>query len=222
MKKVFITLLITIPLLVFPQSKKEDKRGGKFYFSVGPEYRVTPIYNFSTSSEEGAQYTNVDSQNSGTAINFDVEFFIINNLSLGYTTSFRYDLVTAPITAVVKKSNAYAADYKIIVGNHFYLSYYFKLLKKGEFFVNAGVSFLNNNTSYNKVRAFYDSNGNYTSSISIISDYSFSANKIALGYKRNKGQLALGLYVTGKAPYFEENTKFIIPFVKYSYTFGKL
>lgn len=213
--------LLLLPLFIYTQNSKERK--GRFLFSIGPEYRVTPIYNFKSDDvEDITTYTNVDYQNSGMGLNISVEYFVFKNLSLGFTNSVRYDMVNSESTEIsnpvygVKK-----ADYKLLMGYHFYLTYYFKLLKKSEFFVNMGYSLLNRNSEFSHKFPVYDQDGNYFTSFYEITNYSYSSFKYGLGYKRGKGKIALGIYHTTNTPYFKTTTPFIVPFINASYSFGK-
>ena len=97
-----------------------------------------------------------------------------------------------------------------------------KLFKKGEFYANAGISLLNRNSDFSTKETFYNEDGSVLATNIIILDYHYSANKLVLGYKNGRGKLALGLYVTKSTSYFDETTRFIVPFVGYSFDFGKL
>ena len=226
MKNIYqIIILMILPISLLGQDIRETRKG-KFIFSVGPEYRITPYYNFvpvSVNNSISDGFTNIDKQNSGMAINIDVEYFITKNFALGFTNSFRYDLVVgeytigSPTQVEIKKAqNGLLLDYNL------YLAYYFKIFKKGEFFVNAGFSMMNRNSEFSvkETRLVEGTNDEFT--IYTISDYNYFANKISLGYKNGIGKIYLGIYTTQTSPYFNETTRFNIPFIGCSFDIGKL
>ena len=223
MKYLFkLVLVVMLPLASFAQESEIDRKG-RFLFNLGPEYRITPIYNIpEVTNFTIASYTNIDKQNSGMALNFGTEYFVTKNLALGFTNSLRYDLVISEFTEIQNDFGIKKADYKLLMGYHIYLAYHFKLFKKGEFYANAGISLLNRNSDFSTKETFYNEDGSVLATNIIILDYHYSANKLVLGYKNGRGKLALGLYVTKSTSYFDETTRFIVPFVGYSFDFGKL
>ncbi len=220
-------LLLILSFTHFTGSGQENgiDRKGRFLFSIGPEYRVTPFYrysNFTFNPKNFSGYTNMDKQNSGVALNIDVEYFITKNFGLGFTNSFRYDLVISEFREINGPVGVKEADYKLLLDYHLYLFYYFKILKKGEFFVNAGFSRMNINSEFSVKTTQFDSNGAIEAERYTITNFNFFANKVSLGYKNGIGRIYIGIYTTQIAPYFDETTRFNIPFVGCSFDIGKL
>ncbi len=216
-----ILLVALLPLMGNAQDNGAHLKG-RFHLNIGPEYRITPIYDVAVPVTEAALYTNTDKQNSGTGLNLDLEYFITDKLSLGFINSFRYDLVIADSREISAEFGVEAADYKLLMDYHLYLAYYFKVFGKGEFFINAGVSLLNRNSDFSVKEPVRNSDGELIGMGLYIGDYHYSANRLSLGYKKGRGKLSLGIYFTQQAPYFKATTSFIVPHIGYSYKIGKL
>ena len=59
-------------------------RQGQLYFSIGTEYRIGHIYNFSNNSVWYARGLSVEDLNRGAAFSYSLDYFITDNLSLGF------------------------------------------------------------------------------------------------------------------------------------------
>lgn len=81
---------------------------------------------------------------------------------------------------------------------------------------------MNRNTDFAAKETFFDNNGEVFSERFTVTDFRYSANKITIGYKKNKARVYLGLYTTILSPYFDETTRFNVPFVGASFDIGKL
>ncbi|MEK6153887.1 hypothetical protein WIW50_11530 [Flavobacteriaceae bacterium 3-367] len=217
-------LILLLALLSFTGNAQdtETDRKGQFYFSMGPEYRITPIYDTGAPFSEEAFFTNIDKQNSGTALNVELEYFVSNRFSVGFINSFRYDLVLLDAREITGDFGVEAADYKLLMGYHFYLAYYFKAFGKGGFFAQAGLSLLNRNSDFIVRRLSRNETGALVSTAIYDSDYNFSANRLSLGYMKGRSKLSLGIYVTHRAPHLGTTTAFMVPHIGFSYSIGKL
>ncbi|WP_430966732.1 hypothetical protein [Spongiimicrobium sp. 2-473A-2-J] len=200
----------------------ETGRKGQLYFSLGPEYRITPIYDVAIPLSEEASFTNIDKQNSGMALNLELEYFVSKKLSVGFINSFRYDLVLLDAREITGDFGVEGADYKLLMGYHLYLAYYFKVFGKGEFFAQAGLSLLNRNSDFIVKELFRNETGALVGTAIYDSDYNFFANKLSLGYVKGRSKLSLGIYVTHRAPHFGPTTSFMVPHIGLSYNIGKL
>jgi hypothetical protein len=218
LKKIFFITIFILPSFCFAQNLE---RKGKFFFNVGPEYRITPIYKLNNYSSK-AFYTNVDMQNSGVSLNLGVNYYITENLSFGFKNSFRYDLITLQDNVDFSGSGISNSVKGVLIGYHFGLIYHFQVFKKGDLLVSAGVSLLNRNSEFSVQEQVFDDNGQLLGTVSSLVDYKYSANKLSLGYANGKSKLMVGLYITRNSGYFEETTTFMVPFVNYSFDFGKL
>ncbi len=218
------TILFFVCYCCVGQENRIDRKG-RFYFSLGPEYRITPFYKFSPTTRNArnfSAYTNIDKQNSGTAVKLDIEYFITKKLGLGFSNSFRYDLVISEFTNIDGLSGVKEADYKLLFDYNIYLTYYFKVFSKGEFFVNAGVSLMNRNSEFSVKEPIVDQTGTIVGEIYTIADFNYFANRISIGYKNKIGKIFLGIYTTQLTPYFDVNTRFNVPFIGCSFDIGKL
>jgi len=216
-------LLLIAPLFLFSQKNDEVGRKGQLLFNLGIEYRITPIYKASAFDlSDGAFFTNLDRQNSGFGINIGLELFAFKNFSIGFMGSLRHDLlVNEPPTGINDFSQT-VAERRLMLGYHLNFNYYFKLFKKGEAFIGAGISLLNRNSDYTTQEVFFDGEGNIIRTETRTGDYKFSANKLSIGYSINKSKISLGIYLTRKSSYFKESTTFIIPHIGYKYNLAKL
>lgn len=216
-RKCLLSILLLLSTLGFAQ---DLERKGKFFFNVGPEFRITPTYKLNEYSTE-ARFTNPDLQNSGVALNIGVDYYFTDNFSLGFKTSFRYDLINSQEIINNLGQGISSTEKGLLIGYHFRLNYHFKVFKKGDLLVSAGVSLLNRNSEYTFVETFIDNNGQVTTASSL-TNYAYSANKISVGYGNGRSKLMLGIYITGNSGYFVKSTTFIVPFINYSFDFGKL
>ena len=231
-KTVFYTFLCLLFFGINEATHGQDvgtDRKGRFLFTLGPEFRVTPFYKydaFTANQNNLSGFTNIDKQNSGTAINAGVEYFFTKNLSLGFSNSFRYDLVVGNFSDLEGPSfgdrSVTATDYKLLYDYSFYLAFYFRVFKKGEFFINVGSSFMNRNSDFSFKETQFDQNGNVEVERFSVADFNYSASKLVLGYKKRKTSIYLGLYTTILAPYFDTHTRFNVPFVGCAFNIGKL
>ncbi|MBO0341902.1 MAG: hypothetical protein VX798_05575 [Bacteroidota bacterium] len=216
MKFAKLLILSVAPFFITAQEITDNDKN-ILQFIIGTEYRITPIYNSSISSlSENSTFTNMDAQNSGIALNLGLEYGITRNLSVGFSNSFRYDMVIAPRPEGNNGINVGTADYKIIVDYHLYLAYYFKVFPKGDIFVSAGMSLLNTNTDFSVKKIDEYGEGFY------ISDFSFFANRISIGFQSSKSRIYLGMNLSRTTDYFEETTSFIIPHIGFSYNLARL
>jgi hypothetical protein len=219
-KRIFIATVFILPSLCFTQNLE---RKGKFFFNIGPEYRITPVYDANSSIlSNDAFYTNPDLQNSGIAFNLGVDYYITNNLSMGFNNSFRYDIITTQSTQTSTGQGVSVSKKGLLIGYHFKMIYHFQVFRKGDLLVSAGFSLLNRNSEFTIEKPIYDDNGQLLGTINSLVDYKYSAYKISLGYGNKKSKLMLGLYITGNSGYFEKSTTFMVPFISYSFDFGKL
>jgi hypothetical protein len=81
-----------------------DKRRGKLFLNFGTEYRITLFFKGAKESQLGIP-TNIDAQNSGPVLNFNLDLFLTKNFSLGFGNGIRYDVITYDFTSVRKFLN---------------------------------------------------------------------------------------------------------------------
>ncbi len=199
MVRLKLILLLALLSLMGNAQDNGAHHKGRFHLNIGPEYRITPIYDVAVPATEAALYTNTDKQNSGMGLNLDLEYFITDKLSLGLINSFRYDLVIAYSREITAEFGVEAADYNVLMDYHLYLAYYFKVFGRGEFFINAGVSLLNRNSDFSVKEPVRNSDGELIGMELYIGDYHYSANRLSLGYRKERGKIVLGhiFYPTG-------------------------
>lgn len=217
-------LFISCPALIFSQKIENTERKGNFFFSSGPECRITPTYKpYDDYSSKGV-YVNKDLQNSGLALNIGVDYYFSNDFSIGFKNSFRYDLITSQMNAVGSSPTPSVSQSKkdLLIGYHFNLNYHIHLFKKGDLLINAGVSLLNRNSEFSVTEEITDNDGQVIGTTTSLMDYKYNANKLSLGYGNGRSKFMLGIYITGNSGYFSDPKTFIVPFLNYSYDFAKL
>lgn len=219
MKKIIFIIFLNIPFLVYSQIN--ETRKGKLIFKVGTEYRITPLpYNVEEIDATGG-LTNIDYQNSGFAINYTLDYFVTKNLSLGFTNSFRYDLLLYnDDTSFIR--GARKAEKTLIMDYHFYLDYHFKVFKNSELFVRAGKSLANRGTSYSDLDPFFDQDGTLVAQSISQNNWHYQPENFGIGYKKNKVEIMAGVLTTTNSEYFFSNERLTIPYLKFSYNLGKL
>jgi hypothetical protein len=212
MRVVILFQIVLIPFFLSAQENVIDDRK-PLQFIIGTEYRITPIYSLKISSlSEQSIFTNIDAQNSGVALNLGLEYEFIRNLGVGFSNAFRYDLVIGQRPEGDNTINVGAPDYRLIIDYHLYLKYNYNVFPKGDIFISAGLSLLNTNTSYTIKEIDEYGEGFY------ISDFSFFANRISLGFQLSKSRIYLGLNLSRTTDYFNETISFIIPHIGFTYS----
>jgi hypothetical protein len=223
MKKIIIIITLLPTLLSAQNSWDINQRKGKLFFSVGAEYRITPLKygerNFSLNSIAISE----DVQNSGAAFLYSFDFFATKNLSLGFSHNFRYDLVSN--SGSINKVDNFAfdkANYGLINGYHFYIDNHFKVFKEGELFLRLGKSMLNRGTGVSYRKSLFDGNGNIIGDAYSTENFAFKPWNFAIGYKKNKTSLIVGLYTSSNTNYYDSDLSFLVPYFTFKYNLGKL
>ena len=119
MKKPLI-LLFLLPLYLVAQNNSREK---KFFFNLGAEFRITPIYK-SGDQAVATNFINPDLQNSGPVLNIGLDYFFTQNFSVGFKTSVRYDLITTHIDETSSET-----ERGLMFGYHFGFNYHFQVFK---------------------------------------------------------------------------------------------
>lgn len=223
MKKLLFIILLNIPLLIYSQNI--ETRKGKLFFKVGTEYRITPLPHDSGQKDTSKGLTNIDNQNAGFALNYSLDYFVLKNLSLGFTNSFRYDLLLyndeISFDDITRSEGSSKAEKTLIIDYHFYLDYHFKVFKNSEIFVRIGKSLANRETNYSKVNTFFDQDGNLVAKSISEKNFQFQPANYGIGYKKNKLELMAGVLTTTNSEYFLTDERLTIPYLKLSYNLGK-
>ena len=225
MKKIYILLLGFISLTLFDQNTQDDdQRNGSLFFSVGTQYRITPIYEYRSpvifkAGENINRTTQIDSQNSGPALFYTLDYYITKNLSLGFSHSMRYDLITMGGHEIPGDKGFQSADYGLIFGYTVYLDYHIKAFKNAELVVHLGKSRLNIGTDFTSKQTFYVNNTAVPSYSQ--EDFAYFAWDFALGYKKKKFNFTIGAYTTSVTNYAYIDD-FIVPYFSFKYNLGTL
>ena len=221
--KIIILLVGTSAISQESLTFREDSytnRKGKFYLSVGSDYRITPIYRH-TPLKANNGITNIDLQNSGTTFNYSLDYYISNNFCLGFSQSFRYDLLIYNDD----KSFDYGArkaEKTLILDYTFYFKYYINITKENKLFVKFGQSMMNRGTDYTIQKSLYDSSGNLLGNSFSEKQFNYGATNFGIGYNKKKIDLFVGIYSTSNTEYFETSQNVIIPYLSLSYQAFKL
>ncbi len=218
MKNLF--LLIILATTTYSYSQIEERKG-KLFFKIGSEYRITPLsYDFG--KVDPRLPADIDAQNSGVAFHYGFDYFITKNLSIGFNNSFRYDVLIRNVNEVNQENGFQKTDKTLIIGGHLYLDYHVKVFKNSELFARVGYSLLNGGTEYIEKISFYDNEGNLVGSQFGNADLSFYAANFAIGYRKQKVELLVGLYSSSTSNYFSETESLKIPYINITYTIGKM
>ena len=200
-----------------------NTRQGQLYFSIGTEYRIGHIYNFSNNSIWNARGVSEEDLNRGAAFSYSLDYFFTHNLSLGFSHSLRYDHIheaTADAIPGGTSSNAVIADqYGLIMDYHLNIKYHF-IVAKQEFFFQAGLSFLNNAPTIRKNPVRISSNGVERQDINTL-DLMDIAAKYGLGYQKNRFSIMGGIYFSDDNPFYQ-GANYILPYFELKYQLGNL
>ena len=230
MKNLLYSLLAVVWL--FPTSllakdnalpETTNVRQGQLYFSIGTEYRIGHIYNFSNNSVWNARGLSVEDLNRGAAFSYSLDYFFTHNLSIGFSHSLRYDHIheaTADAIPGGASSNAVRADrYGLIMDYHLYMKYHF-IVAKQEFFFQAVLSFLNNAPTIRKNPVSISSNG-----VERIDNTSLDlmdiTSKFGLGYQKNRFSIMGGIYFSDENPFYQ-GANYILPYFELKYQLGNV
>ncbi|AFL80749.1 hypothetical protein Aeqsu_1254 [Aequorivita sublithincola DSM 14238] len=221
-KHVILILLFFISFSFNAQENTSiENRRGQLFFKVGSDYRITPIYN-GNKPKDNTLRTNIDSQSSGAAFFYGVEFFPGKNWSLNFNHSFHYTLFyLETFNGDPDDLGGEASVNQLFYDFHFYVNYYIKIFKESEVFVRVGKSMFNRNSNYTTNEAIYDDNGNFVIGISSQGNFNFSPYNLGLGYKKDRVEVLLGIYSTSNTQYLVSES-FIIPYFNLAYTIGKM
>ena len=201
----------------------KENRKGKLFFSVGTDYRITPIYKLTEGliTNRRLLVVNIDQQNSGVAFNYNLDYFLGKNLSFGFSNSIRYDLNYLRADNLEVNTGIEPGNKTLIFGFHFYFDYHIKIFKKSEIFARIGISLINRGTEYSDKETFFDDQGNNMGSITTQEDFAYEPWNFALGYKKNRFSLIGGIYSSSNSEY-TSGESFIIPYFALRYNLGNL
>ena len=193
-----------------------------YFFSVGTDYRFF-VYEDSPPfkvTEDPDIIVDTYSQYSDFAFNYNLDYFISKNLSLGFSHSIRYDVVSQAVNNVSGEFGAESSKKSLIFGYHFYLDYHFRVFKKSEMFLRFGRSLLNRGTEFSIKRLFAQTDSGDIYSITP-SDFAYEPWNFAIGYKKQKFSLIGGAYTSSNTDY-KGVSDMIIPYISFRYNIGKL
>ena len=196
----------------------KDNRKGLLFFSVGTDYRITPIekvlvsptYPAYPAGEFRAGIDEIGPQNTGVSLRYDLNYFLTTSLSLGFSNSLRYDLQLSDRASLTTdntgpKSKTFLVDY------HFYADYHFKAFANSELVLRLGRSYLNTGS---QITAAHNN---------AVSDFSFDywSWNMGLGYKKQRTHLMLGVYNSSTTNY-PQTESLVIPYLSFTYNLKNL
>jgi hypothetical protein len=199
-----------------------NERRGNLYFSVSPEYRITPFYTGIRTSELGS-LVDFQTQNASAALNYDFNYFPLKNLALGFSHSFRYDHIVKGELSLFNDTQTIAPDENgLIMDFHFYIKYHAKIFKDSELTLLVGRSLLNTGTSFQQIRRIFNEDNEPIASISSSRSSSFWSFNLGLGWKKKRLEFLGGIYTSNTTEFLEGSTGFSIPYIRLNYTLAKL
>ena len=216
MKPYFVFMFIFSFLGSFAQSSEEnpfsiDNRQGLLFFSVGTDYRITPIEKRLESAatypagEFRANPDEIGAQNTGVGFRYDLNYFLTTALSLGFSNSLRYDLQLSDRASLTTdntgpKSKTFLVDY------HFYADYHFKAFANSELVLRLGRSYLNTGSQITATEN------------NAVNDFSFDywSWNLGLGYRKQRTHLMLGVFNSSTTNY-PQTESLVIPYLSITY-----
>ena len=212
MKKIHLFIILLL-IISSTYAQNSQKKGG-FYFGLSTGYRLTP---FSGKLYSNSINTSPDQQSTGLDLSYNIDYYILNSWSLGFSNSFRYDLVSYDANTITTQTGTQGVNNAILIGWHFYTDYHFKLKNKRTIFFRVGKSVLNENSNYVKKVPLLLGSSEYH-----LQNYTYGALNVAVGYQKNKSKLILGFYTSKSSNYLSEKGSFTVPYFKFNYILGKL
>lgn len=73
-----------------------------------------------------------------------------------------------------------------------------------------------------KKTTYYDNQGNSIGYSYVNNNLEFFPANFAIGFKKEKIKILIGMYASTQAPYFNETEDFKIPYINITYTIGKM
>ena len=232
--KLFFIHLLLSPMLGIAQIdmsnnsqnlfKEQENRQGKLIFSLGVEYRLGLHYENSVSSEWTGRGVDEEDLNRGSAFSYSLDYFIFDKLSVGFHHSFRYDHIAIASTDGLqggRESFAVVSDrYGLLMDYQAYLTYHFQLFNTHSFFVQVGISQLNNSPVIRKNPVLVvGQSGSFNDDTTL--DSRDVVNRIAIGYQKNRFSILSGIYFSDDNPFYS-NTTYIAPYLGFKYQLGNL
>lgn len=204
----------------YAQSKEgnpfsSDNRQGLLFFSVGSDYRITPIEKRLESAiypigEFRASADEVGAQNAGVGFRYDLNYFLTTELSLGFSNSLRYDIQLSDRASLTTDSTGPISK-TLLVDYHFYADYHFTRFEDSELFVRLGRSYLNTGSQITATQN------------NAVSDLSFDywSWNLGLGYKKQRTHLLFGVFSSSTTNY-PQTESLVIPYLSFTYHVGRL
>lgn len=205
--------------MCYAQSDSSNIRKGKLFLNIGTEYRLTPLpYDSFKNDHISGQY--IDQQNSGFALNYGLDYYITKNFNIGFGHAFRF------VQLYSDRYHPYSQGYtqtvnRLVMDYHFFLNYHLKVFRKGELELRAGLSLMNTNSSFGYKDSYYDNNGTLLAQSYSNQNLNYGAQNLAIGYKKNKLEIMLGMYFSSNTNYFTEDITLKVPYVKLTYQIFK-
>ena len=199
----------------FAQSSEEnpfsiDNRQGLLFFSVGTDYRITPIEKRLESAtypaeEFRAHIDEIGAQNAGVGFHYDLNYFLTTALSLGFSNSLRYDTQLSD-RASLTTENTGPKSKTLLVDYHFYADYHFKAFENSELVLRLGRSYLNTDSQITATQN------------NAVSDLSFDywSWNLGLGYQKQRTHLMLGVFSSSTTNY-PQTESLVVPYLSFTY-----
>jgi hypothetical protein len=226
MRKVLVLILVLVATFCFPQEDTKNdsflkSRKGKLFLGFSPEYRIAAYYKDSQNQYFDRGSTNLDKQLSGSAISYSLNYFITNNLSFGFSHSFKnsllvYDQEISTNNGAKKAINSLFMDY------HFYLDYYIPITIQSQIFLRVGKTILNSGSDYSFRTNYYDTTNKFIGYSTGQESFIYYPENYAIGFKKNRIDIMLGIYKSKSTPYFKDDTKVTVSYIKLNYNLLKL
>lgn len=226
MKKILFAALFLSTFSIFSQEENKNDlflntRKGKLFLNLSPEYRIAAYYNSGENEYLYKGLTNIDNQLSGPVISYSLNYFITNNLSIGFSHSFKNSLLTynqeiATNNGSQKSINTLFMDY------HFYLDYFVTISKNKQLFLRVGKTVLNSGSDYSYRTNYYDETNKFLGYSVNQTNFKYFPFNYAIGFKKDRFDISLGFYTSKSTPYFKDDTKVTVSYIKLNYNLFKL
>ena len=203
---------------------QREERQGNLFFKVGVEYRVTPIYSVPVGGflNAGGFYTNVDGLHNGTAISYGIEYFISKSLSISFVNSLRHEPFLYPFRSIETDFGAIKPESALLLGFHGYFDYHIRLFRQGELFFRLGISTYNGGSEFIYKQSFFNDEGEPDGAIDLTGNFKNTGINGAMGYSKDKIKFLIGVYTSQGGTFFTSSFDIFTPYIKLTYTFGKL
>ena len=195
-------------------SLQVDGRSGKLFFSIGIEHKIARITNRQSPNPLGI---NIEEQNSGPALLYNLEYFLASRWSMSFEHSLRYGHLIGPTINGLPDRDISTEQFGWFMDYHGAISYAFFIPEPDrEWYGSLGLSFINRGKT-----ASYQKPLEGVSQSNEVTDPFIYTYRFGLGYRSKRTHFSTHFYPVGTHHAYPLMSLYIAS-IKIRYTLGEL